>query len=145
MEILTTQTKHAQLLADYYCKNAERFAPWRPQVRVDRNSIGSWIKRLQERTRGFKEGRAVHFMGLEDGRLEKVIGTCSLTNIIYCPSFFTMGYSVDAEYEGKFYMRRIAIHIIDYAFNNIGLNRICANCMSANTRPAQFLEKLGFK
>lgn len=143
MEILTTQVKHATLLANYYSSNASRFTPWHPRVRKDHNSVESWIKRLEERQRDYQDGRAVHFLGLKDGG---VVGTCSLTNIVYSPGLYcTMGYSVDANFEGKGFMKRIVTHVIDYAFNNLRLNRICANYMPVNERSARLLEKLGFE
>ncbi|MDA9909873.1 GNAT family N-acetyltransferase [Gammaproteobacteria bacterium] len=143
MEILTTQVKHAKLLADYYTSNSLRFARWHPLVRQDHNSIESWTKRLEARERDYQDGRAVHFLGLEEG---KVVGTCSLTNIVYSPGLYcAMGYSVDADYEGKGYMSGIVRHVVDYAFNNLRLNRISANYMPVNERSARLLEKMGFE
>ncbi|MFT5321363.1 MAG: ribosomal-protein-alanine N-acetyltransferase [Pseudohongiellaceae bacterium] len=143
MEILTTQSKHAKLLADYYTSNSLRFSPWHPLVRKDHHSIESWTKRLEGRERDYQDGRAVHFLGLQEG---KVVGTCSLTNIVYSPGLYcTMGYSVDADFEGKGYMSRIVRHVVDYAFNNLLLNRISANYMPVNSRSARLLEKMGFE
>ena len=143
MEILTTQIKHATLLANYYSSNSTRFTPWHPWVSKDHHSVESWIKRLEERQLDYQEGRAVHFLGLEN---DKIVGTCSLSNIVYSPGLYcTMGYSVDSDYEGKGYMKRIVSHVIDYAFNNLRLNRISANYMPVNERSARLLESLGFE
>ncbi len=42
-------------------------------------------------------------------------------------------------------MTQIVRHAIDYAFNNLRLNRISANYMPRNTRSARLLQKLGFE
>jgi len=105
MEILTSQQKNAALLADFYTRNSERFSPWQPRVNADHYSEDAWLRRLIERERDFQEGRAAHFIGLEDDR---VVGSCSLANIVYSPGFYCyMGYCVDADYEGKEVMTRI--------------------------------------
>lgn len=142
MDIVTTQVRHAAQLSDYYLRNADRFARWHPLVRSGHHHVDTWVHRLRDREREYAEGRAAHFIGLEG---EQVICACSLTNIIYHPACFChMGYSVDGEYEGRGYMTQLATHVIDYAFNTLRLNRICANYMPANTRSARLLEKLGF-
>lgn len=143
MDIVTTQVKHAKQLSDYYTRNADRFARWHPLVRTGHHSVSAWVQRLEERELDFREGRAAHFIGLENG---SVVGACSLTNIIYSPACFChLGYSVDADYEGKGTMTEIVEHAIAFAFDNLRLNRICANYMPANERSARLLEKLGFE
>ena len=108
----------------------------------DHHSVSAWERRLEERERDYAEGRAAHFIGLE-GNL--VIAACSLTNIVYHPACFChLGYSVDARYEGKGCMTGLVRHVIDFAFDNLRLNRISANYMPANDRSARLLEKLGF-
>lgn len=149
MDIVTTRIKHAQLLSDYYLRNQSRFAPWHPLVKDDHHSVESWRRRLREREQDYREGRAVHFIGLDVGagtNVESVVGACSLTNIIYSPACYChLGYSVDATAEGRGVMTRIVEYTIAYAFENLQLNRVCANYMPANTRSARLLEKLGFE
>jgi ribosomal-protein-alanine N-acetyltransferase len=142
MAILTTRVRHAGQLSDYYLRNAARFSPWNPLVQPGHHDIDTWVRRLRDRERDYAEGKGAHFIGLQDGR---VICGCSLTNIVYHPACYChMGYSVDGEFEGRGYMTRLVRHVIDYAFNALRMNRICANYMPANTRSARLLEKLGF-
>ena len=143
MDIVLTQVKHAQALSAYYLENEDRFAPWHPLVREGHHSADAWARRLQDRERDYKEGRAVHFIGMDNDR---VIAACSLTNIVYHPACFChMGYSVDRDFEGTGTMTTLVQHVIDYAFTTLRLNRISANYMPANTRSARLLEKLGFE
>jgi len=52
---------------------------------------------------------------------------------------------VDREYGGSGVMMQLVRHVINYAFENLRLNRICANYMPANKRSGRLLEKLGFE
>jgi ribosomal-protein-alanine N-acetyltransferase len=143
LDIVTTQVKHSNQLSDYYLRNHARFIPWHPQVSTDHHSESTWKRRLQEREIDFREGRAAHFISLENDR---VVGTCSLTNILYSPAFScNLGYSIDSKYEGTGAMKRIVKHVIAFGFENLSLNRICANYMPVNERSAHLLEKLGFE
>ena len=143
MEIVTTQVKHAAALSDYYLRNAERFTPWQPFVSPGHHSVVAWQQRLQDRERDYREGRAVHFIALDGDR---VIASCSLTNIIYHPACYChLGYSVDAEHEGTGKMSQLVRHAVDYGFNTLRLNRVCASYMPSNTRSARLLERLGFE
>lgn len=143
MDIVLTQVKHAAALSEYYLRNADRFTPWHPQVRDGHHSIVAWTQRLQDRERDFRQGRAAHFIGVAG---EQVIAACSLSNIIHHPACFCyLGYSVDRDFEGTGVMTALVRHVIDFAFNNLCLNRISANYMPANTRSARLLEKLGFE
>ena len=143
MEIVTTQARHADLLADYYLRNQFRFAQWHPLVSDDHHSNKAWKARLRDRELDYNDGRAAHFIGLDAG---KVVGACSLTSITYAPAYHCqLGYSIDKEYEGSGVMTRIVRYVVQYAFENLKLNRVCANYMPANERSARLLEKLGFE
>lgn len=143
MEIVLTQVIHAESLSDYYLRNADRFTPWHPVVREGHHHVDAWKQRLHEREQDYQEGRAAHFIGMENGR---VIAACSLTNIVYQPLCYChLGYSVDGEYEGTGNMSQLVRHVINFGFQTLRLNRICANYMPANTRSAKLLENLGFK
>lgn len=142
-DIVTTQVKHAKQLSDYYLRNQKRFAPWHPRIDTDHHNVSTWKRRLKERENDFSEGRSVHFIGLEKGL---VVGACSLTNILYSPAYYcNLGYSVDSHYEGTGAMTAIVKHAMAFCFENLKLNRICANYMPANERSARLLGKLGFE
>jgi ribosomal-protein-alanine N-acetyltransferase len=143
MKIILSRIKDAAALSDYYLRNADRFTPWHPLVNVDHHSVEAWKRRLQERERDFNEGRAAHFIALV---AERVVATCSLSNIVYHPACFChLGYSVDREHEGTGCMTELVRYVIDYGFDKLRLNRISANYMPVNTRSARLLEKLGFE
>ncbi len=55
-----------------------------------------------------------------------------------------MGYSVDQKYEGKGVMKALCQNVINYAFEELSLNRVMANYMPRNHRSAKLLQSLGF-
>ena len=85
---------------------------------------------------------AAYFIGLNG---KSVIGHCSLTNVIYGPfRACNMGYGVSKEFEGTGSMSKICMAAIDYAFDQLELNRVMANYMRCNERSGNLLKKLGF-
>ncbi len=56
----------------------------------------------------------------------------------------TIGYSVDAGYEGRGIVREAAETVIAYAFAELGLHRIAANYQPHNVRSGMLLKRIGF-
>ncbi len=70
---------------------------------------------------------------------------CSLTNIVRGPFMAcNIGYSVSEEFQGQGVAKSLVSHAIDYAFNELRLNRVMANYLPRNERSAKLLESLGF-
>ena len=55
-----------------------------------------------------------------------------------------MGYAISHLYEGKGKMKSLCQYVINYAFNELQLNRIMANYMPNNIRSGSLLNQLGF-
>lgn len=145
MKIMLTEVRHAELLSRFHLENAERFRPWSPGVDAEYHSLPSWEQRLRQRRLEFEQGLSAHFIGLDDAQSE-ILGACSLTGIVRGPlQACHLGYSVAGKYEGCGIMSAIVREVVDYAFKELGLNRIMANYMPANTRSAALLERLGFE
>ena len=145
MKIVICTTEHAELLLQYNLDNAARFECWNPAVSEDFYTLDWWQHRVVEWEHQFMEGSAVHFIGLDEAA-NRVVGGCSLTNIVYSAACFCfMGYSVDRGEEGTGAMTRIIEHAIHYAFNSLQLHRIAASYMPANERSGRLLAKLGFE
>ncbi len=145
MKIVRCEPGHETILANYFAVNDEHLRPWAPAVSADYNTVESWRKRLQEREAEYARGESVFFIGT-DRNQSHVIGICSLSNIIR--GVFQacyLGYSVASRYEGKGYMKRIVVHAIEYAFNELRLHRVMANHMPDNDRSAALLNTLGFE
>ena len=56
-----------------------------------------------------------------------------------------MGYSIAKLFEGQGYMKKLCVHAIDHAFNELQLHRVMANYMPSNQRSEKLLASLGFE
>jgi RimJ/RimL family protein N-acetyltransferase len=79
---------------------------------------------------------------LNDG---KIIGDIALQDIDYKNRVCSIGMGMSKlEYRNKGYGREAVKLLLDYGFNNIGLERITANTLEINVSAQKSLEKTGF-
>lgn len=143
MRILRVRVGHERLLADYYRANRTHLEPWTPALPDGYADPAFWRRRLERRE---ADGdRSAHFMGAApDG--SRIIALCSLNRILRgALDCCDIGYSVDRHHEGRGCMKRLAVHAIRCAFDELGLHRITAHHMPANKRSAGLLKALGFE
>ena len=55
-----------------------------------------------------------------------------------------VGYSIALEYQGQGVMCSLLMHVVEYAFTELGLNRVMANYMPRNERSQRLLDRVGF-
>lgn len=132
------------LLSAYYLENHDHFRPWEPLTPAGFHMPDAWEARLRERLTEQRNRKAAYFVTV-DPIVNKIIGHCTLSQIFY-GSFMAcyMGYAIARSHEGRGVMRQTCLHAIDYAFNELNLNRIMANYMPHNNRSARLLKSLGF-
>lgn len=75
-----------------------------------------------------------------------LIGGMNINNICRGAAHFaSLGYWIDAQYEGQGYMREALEKTLEYAFNSLELHRIHASCVPHNIRSKNLLLTVGFK
>ena len=134
----------AAALRHFHLSNRAHLMPWEPLRPPEFHSLQAWSERLLARETEQEAGLAAYFIGLDpdDGQ---IIACCSLTNIIRGAfQACYMGYCVAAVKQGKGLMKSLCVHAIEYAFNQLDLNRVMANYMPSNVRSAVLLRQLGF-
>lgn len=145
MKIVRCQPGHETILANYFAVNEEHLRRWSPAVPDSYHSIESWSRRLAEREEEFERRESAHFIGT-DRQESHVLGLCSLSNIVFgVLQACYMGYSIAERYQGQGEMKRIVVHAIEFAFNELNLHRVMANHMPSNERSAGLLSSLGFE
>lgn len=145
MKIQLSKPGQEALFSAYYRNNAEHFAKWNPDTPKNHHSLAAWRTRLQEWEVLQDNQISFHFIGLDESE-SQIIGSCNITNIVRGPfEACNIGYSVDHAFEGRGYMKTIVCHVIDFAFDELHLNRIMANHMPVNERSANLLKSLGFE
>ena len=145
MELRLNEQGDARSLSEFYLGNASHFSIWEPQRESDFHSVDSWCQRLQDRKAEFDAGISAHFITY-DTLVNKVVATCSLTNIARGPfQAGNLGYAVSKDYEGMGLMKQLCKHVIAFAFEELELNRIMANYMPNNFRSEGLLKSLDFE
>jgi ribosomal-protein-alanine N-acetyltransferase len=138
------QKSDAAKLAQYYFENREHLSLWEPVRTNEFYTAGFWASRLDEWEVQRLEGCSRHFVALdlESGQIQAI---CSLTNIVR-GSFqaCSVGYSVAQDSQGQGVMCSLLEYVVEYAFTEIGLNRVMANYMPRNNRSQRLLDRVGF-
>ncbi|WP_119395815.1 GNAT family N-acetyltransferase [Salinibius halmophilus] len=138
--LLTEQD--SQAIADYYQRNQTHFKPWSPKRSYDFYQLEQVNQRMAGILNAQAQQHEAHWLMWHN---QQIIGHCTLSNIVRGPfQACYMGYGIDEAYQNHGLMQPFCQHVIDYAFNELGLHRIMANYMPHNTRSGALLERLGF-
>jgi len=80
--------------------------------------------------------------GSTDGKL---IGECSLFNLMPQSRRAEVGYTLAHEAWGKGYINEALVALLEFGFTQLGLNRVEADIDPRNVASARTLERLGFQ
>ncbi len=88
-----------------------------------------------------------NIFGIELKENKKLIGTIGLIKDLKRenPTALMLGYALSKDYWGKGIMSEAAKTVIDYGFNELGLDIISCCCYSFNKRSRRVIEKSGFR
>lgn len=135
-------------LASFVDRNWEFHREWEPERSGDYFTPAGqrW---LLKRTRRH-ESRYPFVMTLKAGTPGKrsdrtIIGTIAISNVVL--GFFRscfLGYRIDHQYARQGLMSEAVTAMVDYAFDELELHRVEANCMPENEPSIGLLQKLGF-
>lgn len=84
--------------------------------------------------------------GIELVELEKLIGLCFLRDVNYIHR--TAEYSIfmiDKTYENRWYLRHAFMQSMDFAFNQLNLNKVWAKMYDYNRKAIALIQYFGFK
>lgn len=141
---LLSSSDAPKIISEFYLKNSDHLCPWEPLREEGFHTAEAWQTRLQVREQEQLKGLSAYFMSYNESGTE-IIAVSSLTNIVRGPFLAcNIGYSIAEQYQGHGLMKNLCVHVIDYAFEELGLNRIMANYIPRNKRSAALLDNLGF-
>ncbi len=75
----------------------------------------------------------------------EVIGAISYNNIERSNRSVEIGYWLAAGHQGKGIVTKACRAMVDYAFNELGLNRVVIRCATGNAKSCSIPQRLGFK
>ena len=137
---------HAQAQADYYERNREHLKPWEPERAPIFFTLDYQQRAIAGTLEDVADGRSCPFVVFMRDDPERMIASVNLFNIVR--SIFSaaiLGYSVDAQVEGRGIGTEAVGAVINYVFTELRLHRVMANYNPINERSAKLLEKLGFE
>jgi ribosomal-protein-serine acetyltransferase len=121
-------------------RNREYLRQWLPWVdyeTVPEDSL-EFIRRTQQQyinNEGFQLG--IRFRG-------QLAGVIGYHTVNWPNRHVEIGYWLGAEFQGKGLMTRACSAVVDFAFENLLLNRVAILCATGNTRSRAIPERLGF-
>jgi ribosomal-protein-serine acetyltransferase len=136
-ELRLIEARHADELYALIDKNRERLYWLEAGYSFDdtKNFIKRDLQAFAE-NKGFRAG--IWFKG-------RLAGSIRYNSIDWRNRSTELGYWIDASCEGKGLVRKACRVFIDYAFNQLMLNRVEIRCNVDNRRSRVVAEKLGFK
>ncbi|HSH31579.1 MAG TPA: GNAT family protein [Candidatus Saccharimonadales bacterium] len=139
VQIGLLEPRHGEQLFRLINANREHLREWLPWVDSTRTVVdsASFIKDcLQKFAAGSDVGVGMWYQG-------ELVGHMSLMHIR--PKHKAeIGYWLSSEYEGRGVMSRAAAALIEYGFDELGLERIEILCRSTNARSQAVAQRLGF-
>jgi ribosomal-protein-serine acetyltransferase len=140
IELVLREERHAQAIFDLTERNRAHLREWLP-----------WLDATTtvEDTRNFIRGSLQQFAannGFQAGILFKgeLAGMIGYHFINWSSRRTEIGYWLAQAYEGKGIMTRAARKLTDYAFTDLGLNRVEIKCATGNLKSRAIPERLGF-
>lgn len=73
----------------------------------------------------------------------KMVGTCGFTSFNFVADSAEVGYVLNPAYWGKGIMQEALARVLQFGFENLGLNRIEAKYIEDNVRSRHVMEKVG--
>ena len=130
----------------FYQRNREHLRAWSPPIPANADSLDHWLAVADQATAAFAAGTMVRLWMHAIDAPDAVIGSIGFSQIYrgpFCNA--TLGYQIDAAFEGRGLMAEALRSAIDYMFITQGLHRISANYRPENARSGKLLARLGFR
>jgi len=119
--------------------------PWEPRWPDDDLSTIGYRRRLRSYTQQRQNGTGRTYF-LFTRNADELIGGISLTRITHDVTRSAMlGYWMGINHAGQGHMRKAVPAVLDFAFNNLRLQRVEAACIPENDVSINLLMKCGFR
>jgi [ribosomal protein S5]-alanine N-acetyltransferase len=139
------EPEEAAFVLSYFEKNREHLANAGPAWSADFLTVDHWRGQLATNLKEFQEDQSLRLFLCDRANPETVLGAANLSNLVRNAAHFChLGYSIDADCEGKGMMKEALQSVITYGFTAMNLHRIMANYQPENSRSGGLLRALGF-
>ncbi len=140
LELRPVSKRYAEELFSVVRKNFEHLNEWLPWAKEDYSieSAKEFIKMNRQR---YAEYEISDYFIFEN---QKIIGLIGFNHPDFQNKSIEIGYWLDKDQTGKGIISKCCRVLIDYVFNELGLNRIVIRCATENKKSRAIPEKLGF-
>lgn len=141
LKLMLPQPRHAEEITAVVRENLEQLKLWMPWA-TDDYSIESARDFIQRNLAEFAENGSFSTGVVWD---DKFIGTVGFHHLDLTNKSIQMGYWLDKKAQGKGFVTKCCRLLIDYAFDDLVLNRVQINCNIENAKSRAIPERLGFQ
>jgi len=118
---------------------------WEPKWPSDDLTKIGYQRRMKAYNQQRQNGSGRTFF-LFENQNNQLLGGISLTHITYhISNSASLGYWMGVHHAGQGHMKKAVPAILDYAYNNLFLNRVEAACLPYNDRSIHLLTSCGFQ
>lgn len=140
IELRPMSLDHAETLYALIDRNRERLREWLPWVRSS-YCMDDLIAFIKDRERDNAERNSLTTVIFAD---DQMCGAIGLHTIDKEHRNTSIGYWIDAGYEGRGIVTAACRTIVTEGFRNYGLHRIVIQCATANAKSSALARRLGF-
>jgi ribosomal-protein-alanine N-acetyltransferase len=135
---------HAAEYLSYRSRNRTHLERWEPATGPGAFTAAYQASEIATSLTLARAGESVRFVAFEK-RGTDIVASVNLWSIRRGVSESAiLGYSVDANYEGRGFATESAQAVVEFAFSTLGLHRIETSYQPVNERSGRVLRKLGF-
>lgn len=124
-------------LTDYSREYLREWLPWLDMTTSAEDTKGF----IESCLKGYAENKSLTTFILYKG---EIVGTASYNKLDWTNKIAYIGYWLGKDYQGYGIMTRVARALTDYAFNELGLNRVEITAAEGNKKSRSIPERLGF-
>lgn len=135
------ETRHAEELFAMMQADWEYFRAWMPNLVQNHNSAAASAGFIQGALNRFAAGTEIAAGIRKDGKL---VGFISLKSISLQHRTANIGYFLSATAQGGGLVTKACRVMLDYAFDELKLNRVDIYCAAENVKSRAVAERLGF-
>jgi len=141
IELRSIAERDAEEILEIVTRNYERLRPFLHWVTED-YSLESAREFIRQTQKAVAENTS-RTLGIY--RHEKIVGIISFVKLNWNNRRTEIGYWIDKNYEGKGIITEACEILINYAFEELDMNRVEIRCATENTRSRAIPERLNFK
>jgi len=136
----------AQRVVDYYQRNLDHLKPWEPPFAGGMFTVAFWQRRLELNRKEYRQRLTMRLVLFDRATPEgPIVGLANFTQFVRGAfTACTLGYSLDAQAQGKGLMHEALEAAIAHVFDELEMHRVMANYMPINERSGRLLRRLGF-